>query len=101
MLKLFKNFSNFNSNYFGSVPWYADEEDKAKIDKIFLDFKNIHHEELFEDESTLGIPSIEQIIFYQAINLAKFNHNSGQEHFKASEDLFRYLWNPKARYQVY
>ena len=30
-------------------------------------------------------------IFYQTINLAKFNNNPGQEHVKASEDLFRYL----------
>ena len=30
-------------------------------------------------------------IFYQTINLAKFNNNPGKEHVKASEDLFRYI----------
>ena len=40
-----QEFPNFNSNYFGSVPGYVDEEDKAKIDKIFLDYKNSHCED--------------------------------------------------------
>ena len=57
-----QEFPNFNSDYFGSVPGYVDEEDKAKIDKIFLDYKNSHCEDFYEDDTSIEIPSIEQII---------------------------------------
>ena len=58
---------------------------QAEKDKVIYPYMNATGTQLYSAICT------RPDIFYQTINLAKFNNNPGQEHVKASEDLFRYL----------
>ena len=58
---------------------------QAEKDKVIYPYMNATGTQLYSAICT------RPDIFYQTINLAKFNNNPGEEHVKASEDLFRYL----------
>jgi hypothetical protein len=58
----------FDSIYFGSVPGYVDIEEKARIDKVFLDFKNFSAENLYDDDTSLEVPSVEEVMHQALVN---------------------------------
>jgi hypothetical protein len=68
---------SFDTTYFGSVPGYVDESEKTRIDEIFQNLKNFSSQELYEDDTSLEIPSIEQVLHQALVN----------EEYRGSEEL--------------